>query len=240
MNIAVINIKDLIKALLVIALVIIIIISGIIIVNGKEELEEEIAVIDETKDSSFLYCLGMEIPLMIEENENEDEEGEKNKVNSLSKILDTELEMMYNIKEAEEKEEKQNLEIAQETGEALEAPKKEEEEQKTIEGTDKIDTKVIEENNIAPSYTDEKNDIQIKNQSKYDTKEILENSNYELKNKNKVIIYHTHTCESYTSSEKYNYQMTGAYRTTDLNYTVARVRRRARISFKAIWKNSCA
>lgn len=239
MNIAVINIKDLIKALLIISLVIVIVISGIIIVNGKEELEEEIGA-SEKEDSSFLYCLGMEIPLMIEENENEDEEGEKNKVNSLSRILDTELEMMYNVKEAEEKEEKQNLEIAQETGEALEGAKKEVEEQKTIEGTDKIDTKVIEENNIAPSYTDEKNNIQIKNQSKYDTKEILENSNYELKNKNKVIIYHTHTCESYTSSEKYNYQMTGAYRTTDLNYTVARVRRRARISFKAIWKNSCA
>lgn len=238
MNIAVINIKDLIKVLLSLALVIIIIISGIIIVNGKEELEEEIKVMDETEDSSFLYCLGMEVPLMIKE-ESENSEIEENAV-SFSRILDTELEILYNVKEAEEKEENQNFEIAQETGEVVETPKKEEEEQKIIASIEKIETKVIEENNIKVSYTDEKNDIQIKNQSKYDTKEILENSNYELKNKNKVIIYHTHTCESYTSSEKYSYEMTGAYRTTDLNYTVARVRRRTRISFKTIWKNSCA
>lgn len=228
MNIAVINIKDLIKALLIISLVIIIIISGIIIVNGKEELEEIGA--SEKENSSFLYCLGMEIPLMIEDNENEEEEE---KIGSNYKILETELEMLYNIKKNEGNTE--NHEVAQETGEDIQGV----EEVKVIETAEKLDTKVIEENNIEPSYTHDKNNIQIKNQSKYDANEILENSNYELKNKNKVIIYHTHTCESYTSSEKYNYEMTGAYRTTDLNYTVARVRRRIRISLKAIWKNSC-
>lgn len=46
---------------------------------------------------------------------------------------------------------------------------------------------------------------------------------YEINNKNKIIIYHTHTCESYTPSASYNYQMTGSYRTTDLNFTVSRV-----------------
>lgn len=227
MNIAVINIKDLIKALLIISLVIIIIISGIIIVNGKEELEEIGA--SEKENSSFLYCLGMEIPLMVEDNENEEEEE---KIGSNYKILEAELEMLYNIKKNEGNTE--NHEVAQETGEDIQKV----EEVKVIETAEKLDTKVIEENNIEPSYTDDKNNIQIKNQSKYDANEILENSNYELKNKNKVIIYHTHTCESYTSSEKYNYEMTGAYRTTDLNYTVARVRRRIRISLKAIWKNS--
>ena len=43
-----------------------------------------------------------------------------------------------------------------------------------------------------------------------------------IENKN-VIIFHTHSCESYTSSEKYPYTPTGNYRTTDLNYTVTRV-----------------
>ena len=38
-----------------------------------------------------------------------------------------------------------------------------------------------------------------------------------------VILYHTHTCESYTSSEAYSYTPTGNFRTTDLNYTVVRV-----------------
>ena len=48
------------------------------------------------------------------------------------------------------------------------------------------------------------------------------NPDIEINNKN-VIIFHTHTCESYTPSEKYDYEQTGTYRTTDLNYSVARV-----------------
>ena len=42
-------------------------------------------------------------------------------------------------------------------------------------------------------------------------------------NKENVLIFHTHTCESYTPSEKYHYLPTGNYRTTDLNFSVARV-----------------
>ena len=38
-----------------------------------------------------------------------------------------------------------------------------------------------------------------------------------------ILIFHTHTCESYTASDKYQYEPTGTYRTTDLNYTVAKV-----------------
>ena len=45
----------------------------------------------------------------------------------------------------------------------------------------------------------------------------------DISNKKDIIIYHTHTCESYTPSEAYNYTMTGNYRTTDANYNVIRV-----------------
>ena len=38
-----------------------------------------------------------------------------------------------------------------------------------------------------------------------------------------IMIFHTHTCESYTPSEAYPYTQTGTYRTTDLNFSVARV-----------------
>ena len=47
--------------------------------------------------------------------------------------------------------------------------------------------------------------------------------NLTLENNKDIVIFHTHTCESYTPSEKFNYEMTGSYRTTDLNYTVSRV-----------------
>ena len=42
-------------------------------------------------------------------------------------------------------------------------------------------------------------------------------------NTKNIIIYHTHTCESYTKTEKYKYKSTGNFRTTDINYSVARV-----------------
>ena len=42
-------------------------------------------------------------------------------------------------------------------------------------------------------------------------------------NKSDVIIFHTHTCESYTPTEAFSYEESGTFRTTDLNYSVSRV-----------------
>lgn len=42
-------------------------------------------------------------------------------------------------------------------------------------------------------------------------------------NSKNILIFHTHTCESYTPTENYNYNQTGNFRTTDLNFSVARV-----------------
>ena len=44
-----------------------------------------------------------------------------------------------------------------------------------------------------------------------------------MKNKKDIIIYHTHTCESYTQTEKNQYKPSGNYRTTNLKYSVVRV-----------------
>lgn len=229
MNIAVINIRDIIKWAIILTFVIIIIVSGIILIKGKEELKK-IETESKEEDSSFLYYLDTEIPLM---SEGEDSPKKPRKeVSSRSKILDRELAMLYNLDEYKENEEAllgQNEQTNEEEAET---------ENKRIEGDETAETKVITENNIEASFTDEQNNIQVKNQSKYDVKDLITNSNYEIKNKNKVIIYHTHTCESYTSSDKYSYQMTGAYRTTDLNYTVAKVRRRIRGMLETIWKDS--
>ena len=84
-------------------------------------------------------------------------------------------------------------------------------------------TQAVAEKNIEESYNYTYGSIKIKNQSNYNLQEQnLNTSGVELHNK-KIIIYHTHTCESYTPSERYNYTMTGNYRTTDNNYNVVRV-----------------
>ena len=225
MNIAVINLRDLIKYGCIFILLVILLISGILIIKEKEELNPK-NILDRLSNSSFLYCLDNEIPLM------NNKEVKENKKSNNYHILDMELAMFNNVKEGENKE----ISTIDENGNSNEEnTENSKEEVKDIIGRENVETKVISENNIEASFTYENNGIKIKNQSKYDVRDLLENSNYEIKNKEKVVIYHTHTCESYTSSEKYPYQMTGVYRTTDLNYTVARVRRRVRRMFKTIW-----
>lgn len=85
-----------------------------------------------------------------------------------------------------------------------------------------VTTSEIVNDGVNPKTTDEYNGVKINNATSYSLTEDMLNPNIEV-NKNKIIIYHTHTCESYTPTEKYNYEQTGSYRTTDLNFTVARV-----------------
>lgn len=217
MNIAVINIRDLIKCIVILCILVIILVAGVKVVKGKEEFENENDEVSFEDNSSFLYCLEMEIPLMASD---EQEEDNTERLNSSYKILDSELAMLYSLNDKEEIKENSNVEIAEE-----EIKEDDEEKVKTIDINEKLETSVINENNIEASFTNSEADIKVKNQSSHNIDELIKESNYEIKNKNKVIIYHTHTCESYTASENYNYEMTGAYRTTDLNYTVAKVRR---------------
>ena len=64
--------------------------------------------------------------------------------------------------------------------------------------------------------------MKIKNETSFDLTEEILSKRIDV-NKENITIFHTHTCESYTSSEKYHYLPTGNYRTTDLNFSVARV-----------------
>lgn len=74
-----------------------------------------------------------------------------------------------------------------------------------------------------PTFNYEINGVKIKNESKYDLNTVnLNPNNVKIENKN-VIIFHTHTCESYTQTEANKYESSGNYRTTDLSHSVARV-----------------
>ena len=86
-----------------------------------------------------------------------------------------------------------------------------------------IECKVVTKQPIPEVYNYEYNGVKIKNETQISLSDIDLNSNNIDINKKNVIIFHTHTCESYTESEKYTYKSSGNYRTTDLNYSVARV-----------------
>lgn len=86
-----------------------------------------------------------------------------------------------------------------------------------------VQTEVLEANNKKDVYTDFYKTVQIKNESSYSLTEEMVTPDVKYTNNKDIIIYHTHTCESYTPSENSQYVATGNYRTTDLNYSVARV-----------------
>lgn len=81
----------------------------------------------------------------------------------------------------------------------------------------------VVENNVPNKYTDSYNGVSIKNGTNYSlTEDILNPNNIDI-NKNDVMIFHTHTCESYTPTENYTYEESGTFRTTDSNFSVSRV-----------------
>ena len=85
-----------------------------------------------------------------------------------------------------------------------------------------MQTQVITNNPIAESYNAEYGKVKIKNQTSYELTQEMLTPDITIENKN-ILLFHTHSCESYTSSEKYPYTPTGTFRTTDLNFTVTRV-----------------
>lgn len=87
----------------------------------------------------------------------------------------------------------------------------------------KADTQVIKENNKTDTYTNTYKSVKIKNESSYNLTEEMLLPNVDFQNKSDIVIYHTHTCESYTPTEANNYVASGNFRTIDLNYSVARV-----------------
>ena len=80
----------------------------------------------------------------------------------------------------------------------------------------------VDNSGVNPRYTDEYNGVFINNGTNYQLTQEMLTPDVEV-NKNKVAIYHTHTCESYTPTEQYQYTASGNFRTIDLNYSVSRV-----------------
>ncbi len=210
-NVTIINIKDIIKYLVSITLIItVILILTRYFSNLKDDQDLKLKMNDGFKEilnNSYVSCLNKTIPCIENVNEEinkiskEDDEVEDS---IFKKILGVELSQI-------EKERKQMKDLE----------KKEVAEEKEDAKTG-VETKVITETPLANKYTNEYKNVRIKNETDYELTNDMLKPNIDINNKN-VIIFHTHTCESYTSSKKYPYEPTGSYRTTDLNYTVAKV-----------------
>ena len=68
-----------------------------------------------------------------------------------------------------------------------------------------LNTTVVKENNLSESYNVSYNSVKIKNETNFELTQDILTPNIEFSDKNNIIIFHTHTCESYTQTELNHY-----------------------------------
>ena len=217
MNVAVINIKDVLKYCIRVLIIIFLIyvLTHFIMTSGQG-----VKRVVETKVSSkfLVTCLELTMP-KIQMNKNSTDYKMK-----LTNLISMEVAML-NPEFIEEKFEinSQSTKVTQqETNDeasSIISPSPE------IEIPISANTVTVQDRNFESRITDVYGIVNIDNQSNYTLTDDMLVPDFELTDKKDILIYHTHTCESYTPSEAYNYTMTGNYRTTDLNYNVVRVGR---------------
>ena len=218
-NVAVIRLKDIIRFILLGIITIILVLLFKNYFNKKNLEKLDIGKKVSSNMSQYVKkAIDTELPdIDIESNKPKEEKNKRNKL--LNTIIGLELSAVNATEKIVE-----NIEVNNEVGQNVKNEKDENKQEKEVEfAKGKEETKVTTKNPIADAYTKRYKGVKIKNETGYDLSE--EDLNYDkLKiDKSNIIIFHTHTCESYTSSKKYSYTPTGNFRTTDLKYSVARV-----------------
>ena len=215
-NVTVLRLRDIVKYIICIFVLILLIFSITNYFSGAKKNTEQVTqkvenVTNQLSSHSLLSCLDATLPVVASIQHNEENEKQKLSENDILKsMLETqissidEIQNMAEVSEDEETEntsqEEQDIELAK-TGET---------------------TEVITNNPVTENYNTQYGNVKIKNQTDYELTQEMLTPDITIENKN-IMIFHTHSCESYTPSELYPYTPTGNFRTTDLNFTVTRV-----------------
>ncbi len=217
-NVAVIRLKDLVRIFLLgILIVVLIVFCKNLLKRIKFEKINIREKVSTNIEEHIKKSINMELPNIEESNRKKVDESSNN--NIVKKIIGIELGIVNAKKKIQEKIETNN-EIGQNV--IIKEDKNEKEEEEEL-AKDNVKTEIITKNPIADAYTKKYKGVKIKNETSFDlTEEDLKYEELKI-DKTNIIIFHTHTCESYTSSKEYTYIPTGNYRTTDLNYSVVRV-----------------
>ena len=223
-NVTVINVKGSLKKVVIL----IITLSTVFILTKLAKKMKTSEIFKINISEKLIGCLDIEIPSIssIYEKSNTviKSEEEENPNVLIENILGVELAKIKEIEQTQIIEEDQTENLATENIEQnteIENETQENTETNTQVILENVETQIVTQHPISESFNSEINGVKIKNETSFDISNIMETA-LEI-NKNNILIFHTHTCESYTPSEKYQYQQTGNFRTTDLNYTVARV-----------------
>lgn len=225
-NVTVLKMRDIFKVIIEITFLVVVVL-GISKIFHKDTKENSKGVqkiengIKALSQFSMINCMDQTIPTMSSINEEykniAKEDDQKEDKNILQEMLKTQISSVNAIKESEEITNKENNENIQEN------EKNQTEEKQEIQlAQEGLQTQVITQNPISENSNVTYKNVKIKNQTSYTLTEEMLNPDITIENKN-IILFHTHSCESYTSSDKYPYTPTGTFRTTDLNFTVVRV-----------------
>ena len=223
-NVAVVNLKDLIKYLvgLIIAVLLLVWLTRYFTVEKKEATAiEKIGVKDKIQTlmkNGYKDILNETIPAIEEMDINKlsikNEMGPKVDNKSILKDL-----LQVELSNLESNDE--DITKTEDNSKSENSNEKTDEKNLQEASTD-VGTEVVTQSPIVANPTDTYGKVQIRNQTGYVLSEDILTPNIEVNNKN-IIIFHTHTCESYTPTEQNQYEASGSYRTTDLTHSVARV-----------------
>jgi len=237
-NVTVLKIKDIVKYL-----VGTIILIGIIVYTTRffaykpneqkiEKKQEKVSITETLKirSNTLKKCLNKTIPVMAElEKEKESKKTTNNENKIFESFLETEISSIKGMEETEKEknqtEDSNGSDNKKNTSDENKSDSNNsitEDEKIILASNSGIKTEVVTPNPIAENANVQYGNVKIKNQTTYNLTEDILNPNIKIDNKN-ILIFHTHSCESYTPSEKYQYSQTGNYRTTDKNYSVIRV-----------------
>ena len=232
-NVTVLKMRDIVKYLAGIAftIIIVMIVTQYFEKIDKKEKEATNKIhLNILSEINLSACLDKTLPAISELNEEYnkiEQENEKiSESNYLEMFLETEISSINGFKNIEKQEKSDNRENNNtKEGNNVNTEKNNQTTEQTnlqLADSQKSNTEIVTPNPIAESYNVQYQNVKIKNQTTYNLTEEILKPDIKIDNKN-IVIFHTHSCESYTPSETYPYTQTGNFRTTDLNYTVTRV-----------------
>lgn len=230
-RVTVLNKKDLLKYFVLLILAIITVLGLTKYFNNLKNMDNVAFANDENImeeapnegifDYDLIDCLDQTSSVIktISKNNNDTNDGKDTNNNLYEEILKSQLGTIETIETSANNADTEIAENNTESNAQNDETQNKEELQPAQTG---LSTEVVTQNPLKLNYNTEYGKVKIKNGTSFElTNEIME-PDIKIENKN-ILLFHTHTCESYTASEKSPYTPTGNFRTTDLNYTVARV-----------------
>ena len=154
--------------------------------NYSSVLKEQFKFQENNKDSFLLSSISKEIPIQrlnykTEETEIVKEENELEKIEDLGELETDENEIAPEIAD----DTQDNIEVESNLG--------------------SLPTEVIQANNLPETYNTIYESVKIKNETDFNLSQEILTPDVEFSDKKNIVIFHTHTCESYTQTETNSY-----------------------------------